>query len=89
MDRTPEQIKADIDALRVELRRVSPAEDMSVRDIARIAGISPATAHRFKQGKSLDTKTVKSLISAGLILECPCCGRILSSEGRKALEEHD
>lgn len=77
--RTANQIKAEIDALRDELDRISPAESLSVRKIAKIAGISPATAHRFKSGRPLDVPTVKALMAAKLIPKCPVCGTAFSA----------
>lgn len=48
-------------------------EQMSVRELARRAGISPATAHRFKSGLTVDIPTAQKLLSANVISICPCC----------------
>lgn len=50
-------------------------------ELAKVAGISPATAHRFKAGKAVDIPTARKLMSAGFIKECPCCGRKALSGG--------
>lgn len=65
--------EARIAELRAELRRLAPTDGMSVREIAREAGISPATAQRFRKGMQLDIPTVQALMKAGFITECPCC----------------
>ena len=70
-----EALKAKIATLREELVSLSPGEDLSVRELARRAGISPATAQRFKTGKTVDIPTAKKLMAAKLITICPCCGR--------------
>lgn len=49
------------------------AEHMSVRELARRAGISPATAHRFKLGQTVDIPTAQKLLGAKVISICPCC----------------
>lgn len=68
------EIKDEIAKLRDELVSLSPASELSVREIARRAGISPSTAHRFKSGKVIDVPTAQKLIAARLINVCPCCG---------------
>lgn len=68
------EIKDEIAKLKDELVSLSPADELSVRDIARRAGISPSTAHRFKSGKIIDVPTAQKLIDARLISVCPCCG---------------
>lgn len=69
------EIKTEIAALQAELLALAPASELSVRDIARRAGISPSTAQRFKTGKVIDVPTAQKLIAARLISVCPCCGR--------------
>ena len=69
-----DEIKKEIARLTAELESIAPIEAMSVRAIAKRAGISTATAHRFKSGKTMDVPTVRRLISAGLVSVCPCCG---------------
>jgi len=69
--------EARIAELKAELRRLSPTEGLSVREIARVAGISPATAHRFRKGMQVDIPTVQALMKAGFITKCPCCDREL------------
>ena len=53
----------------------------TTRDIARRAGISPSTAHRFKIGKVIDVPTAHKLIAARLIAVCPCCGTSIKANG--------
>lgn len=79
------EIKKQIATLRAELVTLSPASELSVRDLARRAGISPSTAHRFKAGKVIDVPTAQKLIAAKLIAVCPCCGApaSVSSGGQK------
>ena len=73
MERTPDQIKREIEALQAELHRVSPVESLSVRKIAKLAGVSVGTAQRFKKGANLDVPSIKALMGAGLIKRCPVC----------------
>lgn len=68
------EIKSEINRLKAELVSISPANELSIRNLATAAGISPATAHRFKAGKAIDIPTAKKLMAAGFIKECPCCG---------------
>lgn len=71
-----DKIKDEMAKLRAELVLLAPAEDLSVRQLASRAGISPATAHRFKSGNAIDIPTAKKLMAAGLIKVCPCCGHV-------------
>lgn len=68
------ELKAQIAELERELSGLDPIESMSVRQIAAKAGISPATAQRFKHGKTVDTKTAVALLKSGIIRHCPVCG---------------
>ena len=54
------------------------ATQMSVRELARRAGISPATAHRFKSGLTVDIPTYQKLLSTNVISICPCCDAVKS-----------
>lgn len=74
MDDRASEIKTEIAALRAELVTLAPASALSVRDLARRAGISASTAHRFKAGKVIDVPTAQKLMAAKLIAVCPCCG---------------
>ncbi len=79
-----EEIKSRIAKLQAELDGLEPYETMGVREIARAADISPATAGRFKAGRTIDVPTIKKLIKAKCLSKCPCCGhslRALLSEG--------
>ena len=75
------EIKSEINRLKAELLLSSPAAELSIRELAKVVGISPATAHRFKAGKAVDIPTARKLMSAGVIKECPCCGRKALSGG--------
>lgn len=75
MARSVGTIENEIASLKAELSSVQPAEALSVRELAQRAGISPATAHRFKSGKAVDIPTARKLMDAGLITVCPCCGK--------------
>lgn len=70
-----QEIQAEISKLRGEMQSLLPAAGLSARALAKRAGISPATAHRFKAGKAIDIPTAHKLIEAGLITKCPCCGQ--------------
>lgn len=75
MGRSITTIKSEISKLQTELLSVQPCAALTVRELAHRAGISPATAHRFKTGKAFDIPTAKKLIESGLLDICPCCGR--------------
>lgn len=70
------ELKRKIASLQAELDGLEPYETMSVRQIAKKAGISPATAHRFKAGETVDVTTIRKLISSGCVEMCPCCGQV-------------
>lgn len=80
-------IKEQIAALRAELATLMPSSVLSVRELARRAGISPSTAHRFKTGKVIDVPTAQKLMAAKLIAVCPCCGVNTCASGDAALSE--
>lgn len=69
-----QEIKQKIATLQAELNGLEPHESLGVRELARIAGISPSTASRFKAGKTIDAKTIYALHAAGMITKCPHCG---------------
>ena len=45
------EIRQEIARLQVELGELSPMETMSVREFAKVAGLTPAMAHRIKRGE--------------------------------------
>lgn len=81
------EIKTEIAALQRELVSLAPANELSVRDIARRAGISASTAHRFKAGKVIDVPTAQKLIAAKLISVCPCCGGTPAASGTSPIRQ--
>ena len=74
------QILKDIAALQDELDLLPPCDAMSVREFARLASISPATAARFKNGNFGDLKTIKSALP--FIGNCPCCGAEITNSAK-------
>lgn len=74
MSRASEILK-EISALQVGLNGLQPYEKLSVRQLARKAGISPATASRLKNGKTMDVPTIQKLIETGCVRTCLCCGQ--------------
>lgn len=68
-------LKEEIASLRSKLASATPVVALSSGELSKAAGISRATAHRFKRGKPVDIPTAKKLMSAGFIKECPCCGK--------------
>ena len=69
------ELKRKIASLQAELDGLEPYETMSVREIAKKSGISPATAQRLKTGHTLDVATIRKLINSDCIYVCPCCGQ--------------
>lgn len=68
-------IQKQIATLQAEFNGLQPYEKMSVRQIARKSGISPATASRLKNGKVMDVPTIRKLIETGCLHTCLCCGQ--------------
>lgn len=69
------EILKEIAALQSELNGMQPYETLSIRQIAKASGISPATASRLKRGKTMDVPTIKKLIDSKLLRTCLCCGK--------------
>ena len=45
----------------------------SVRDVARITGLPPATVHRFLTGQNVSLQTAVKMLPVRAV--CPCCGK--------------
>lgn len=58
-----------------ELGQLSRMDQMGVRELARAAGVSPATVSRIKRGEEPDMATAKKLLP--FMNDCPCCGQKL------------
>lgn len=67
------EIQRQISELQLELKGLAPIDSMTVREVAKIADISPATAARIKGGDHNHAlETVKKVLP--LLSTCPCCG---------------
>lgn len=68
-----DEIRKQIAELQAELEGLPPIDAMGARELARAAGISPATASRVKRGDVPDMATAKKLLP--YLGRCPCCGQ--------------
>lgn len=74
------KIAKQIDRLKAELLELQPMSALTVRQIAKRAGISPATASRVKNGATPDVETARKLMAADLLVECPVCGGAINEQ---------
>jgi len=75
-----DEIRQELSRLRAELEDLPPHESMSVRELARASGVSPATASRFKNGEVSDMQlsTLSKLMAFTNV--CPCCAQTSDPE---------
>lgn len=66
------EIQAQINKLQAELDGLAPIDTMGIRELARVAKISPTTAMRAKRGEDLSISAYKKLMP--FMKLCPCCG---------------
>lgn len=66
------EIQEQINRLQAELDGLAPIDTMGVRELARIAHISPTTAMRVKRGEDASIAVYKKLMP--FMKVCPCCG---------------
>jgi len=86
-----DEIRRQMAELRAELEDLPPHATMSVRELARASGVSPATASRFKNGEVSDMQmsTVSKLMPFTNV--CPCCAQTSDPEawGEASTEPND
>lgn len=75
-----ETLLEEMEATKMQVLARLPPESLSVRQLAKLAGITPSSADRFRRGKQVSVPVIRKLVYCGAVRECPCCG---SSVGRK------
>ncbi|WP_366523775.1 helix-turn-helix domain-containing protein [uncultured Roseobacter sp.] len=56
-------------------------DELSVRQLAKLSGLPPATVHRFRTGQNVSLETAAKM--RPFVENCPCCG-ISAEADRKA-----
>lgn len=69
-----DELKATIRRAQAELDGLPPVDRMGLREFARAAGLSPATASRIKDGHP-NTSLGNLKKAMPFLGRCPCCGQ--------------
>lgn len=85
MVETKEEVERKIELLKVKLLEFKTIDELSVRGLAKRAGISTGTAARVKKGDLTSVAVASRLNRAGLLPECPVCGPSIDSEAEDLL----